>query len=678
MTVVVPTSDEFDALLETVAELGAAVGDLEARVTAIEAGNATPPDPEPPDPPDPEPPDPEPITPPDPPPAGTLQVVVQLAGKQYVFNEADGTDLGTYQDPDGRFSERCTRVRRDDTPLRVDVRRMEGRVSVVFAQGFWSDPGHANLPAYTATIQGDELAEPVEYTVPSHAAYQRTRWCSASWPFPMRKMADLYAAKLLPRFDPALMRGAEASYGHVTYTPMGLAGLTGYMPQTGGRGDIGHLTAWQGSYACHEDDPACLADVLAQGEAAGTFTWDFADPDTNAVIDPMEHYPQATLYNASVGQPYITYSGAESAVGVTYIGPPGAVLSPNGSPPAWSYWWSSDGVQGRVPVDTTIPTSGSITIGWNEVFGSRGPAYGPGSIENGPAGTSCVIEEGTFITGSGVTLDSAHMPAVSYLPFLLTGDPWHLENLQRQVSFIVMENPSAPVRSYGVAQPRACGWSARTLAACAKISPESPPSWLLPKQIYVDAIERWATQYFAPETCDHSSNRSQVLNLVSTSWNNYSGDGIQTEIQPYQEDICLGGLSWLSLLHPGGSWPEIVHWHAEQTMARLDPNSGWSPGVPTTYCIKVAPEPGADAFGSWSEAWEANTAAFGPYSEQIPPANSGSIDYQSHMSAAMAVAWQAGADNAEPLVRLIRANSAGLEAGGCQMEPNRCIAGPVS
>ena len=31
-----------------------------------------------------------------------------------------------------------------------------------------------------------------------------------------------------------------------------------------------------------------------------------------------------------------------------------------------------------------------------------------------------------------VTPDSAHQPALAYLPFLLTGDPYHLESLQFQ------------------------------------------------------------------------------------------------------------------------------------------------------------------------------------------------------------------------------------------------------
>jgi hypothetical protein len=48
--------------------------------------------------------------------------------------------------------------------------------------------------------------------------------------------------------------------------------------------------------------------------------------------------------------------------------------------------------------------------------------------------------------GSGVILDGAHQPALSYVPFLLTGDSYYLENLQRQVMFILSENPSTIVR----------------------------------------------------------------------------------------------------------------------------------------------------------------------------------------------------------------------------------------
>jgi hypothetical protein len=404
-----------------------------------------------------------------------------LNDQQFVYNEADGSDVGVYDDPDGRFSERNTRVTRPNCPIRCDFRRMEGRTSVVFGQGAWQDAEHVNLPAYLVEIVGDELEAPVTIEVPSHGTYQRWRWISNDWPLPMRKLEDLYAAKLLPRFDPSLTRGTDPYYGRqYHYTPMSLAGLTAYMPQTGGRGDIGHVTSAQGWYIGNEGNPDALADVMAQAEAAGTFTWDFFDRDADCVIDPIDQYPQSTLYNAQAGSPFITWSVPGNWVDITLTGPPGTVLSANGSPPAWNMVIDAKNIECRVPVDTRIGDSGNITVSC-EVYGTSTP--GAGRINPPVEGVTAQIAD-NFIPGTGIYLDTAHQPACSYLPFLLTGDPYHLENLQRQVVMCIMESPSSIVRGYGVIQPRGTGWSARTLAACAKVSPEAPPPWLLPRSLF--------------------------------------------------------------------------------------------------------------------------------------------------------------------------------------------------
>jgi hypothetical protein len=362
------------------------------------------------------------------------------------------------------------------------------------------------------------------------------------------------------------------------------------------------------------------------------------------------------------------------------------VLSPNGSPPSWSYLVDGNNQQYRVPTDTTIGDDGTVSLPSCEVLGYNEPAYGDARVLNYWGSwiddVSAEILDGTYVRGSGITIDSAHQPAVSYLPFLLTGDPYYLENLQRQVAFILMENPSAPVRSYDAIQPRACGWSARTLAQAATVSPESPPSWLLPRRLYVEAINKWADDWFYNETCDNPANNRAGLHLVGAS---YGGaeiggqDGTNTWSQPYQEDIAHGGLGWLALLHPDSQWPEIVRWNAEQTMARLDPAGGWSLNFPTAYSVKVAEIDGQPAYGSWGEAWAVNEQYLGAYSDTLPTPGPGDIDYWGHMAAGMAIAWQAECvDNAEPLGRLLEALGRALRGGGCEIEPQRCIAGPAS
>lgn len=622
---------------------------------------------------------PEEITPPDPPPAGTLQAIVDLSGGQFVYNEADGTDVGTYQDPDGRFAERCTRTVSTDCPIRVDFRRMEGRVSVVFGQGAWNEPTHLNLPRYRVTIVGDELTSPVEIDVPSHGSYQRHRWYSNDWPLPMRKMSDIYDKKLMPRFDPDLTRGTDPYPGRqYHYTPMGLAGLFAYMPTTGGRGDIGHVTSAQGHYMANEDNPDALADVMAQAEAAGTFTWDFYDRDTGAVIDPIMGYPQSTLYSEQAGTPYITWSLASNWVDVTISGPAGTVLSANGSPPDWNMVVDAFGVECRVPVDTMIPASGSVTVSC-EVYGTSTP--GPASINPPVEGVSAEISD-NFVPGTGIYLDSAHQPAVSYLPFLLTGDPYHLENLQRQAVFIIMENPSAPVRSYGVLQPRATGWSARTLAAVTRVSPENPPSWLLPRSIFHQALKDWAANFVYNETVLNGDPIADVLHLASRS---FAGgeDNTYSWYQPWQEDICSGGWGWIALLHPDmAQWREIVDWKARNAIARLDENSGWSCPYASSYVAKAAVTDLSDVYTSWSDAWAGNAPFLGDprpaeYSPDYPPF-SGDMDYPGYLSCSLAIAWQAGvADVEQALIKLETGLIAGLEQGSTVRPIKQAIAGPM-
>jgi hypothetical protein len=94
--------------------------------------------------------------------------------------------------------------------------------------------------------------------------------------------------------------------------------------------------------------------------------------------------------------------------------------------------------------------------------------------------------------------------------------------------------------------------------------------------------------------------------------------------------------------------------------------------------MKVLPTEGAEAYASWAECWAGNTALLGPYSDTVPVPDAGQIDYFTHMSAGMSIAWQAGCvENTDALTRLMDAVTAAT-AGGVEMDGNRAIAGPVS
>jgi hypothetical protein len=128
-------------------------------------GQGKPPDPvEPPeeviDPPD------EIITPPDEiiPPTTGRAVLIYIGTTQHLFTQSDGTDLGAYVDPAGRFTQHCIRATCDTLPAFSVMFRPDDdgtREEVVFELGhIWPAQPPANLGAYTAALlrDGAELA----------------------------------------------------------------------------------------------------------------------------------------------------------------------------------------------------------------------------------------------------------------------------------------------------------------------------------------------------------------------------------------------------------------------------------------------------------------------------------------------------------------------------------------
>ncbi len=79
---------------------------------------------------------------------------------------------------------------------------------------------------------------------------------------------------------------------------------------------------------------------------------------------------------------------------------------------------------------------------------------------------------------TGLAIDTSHQPAIAYLPFLLTGDPYFLEEMQFQTTYDLIWRPAA--YRYYTGQVRAHAWSLRTLGQLARIMPRDSPKWLLP------------------------------------------------------------------------------------------------------------------------------------------------------------------------------------------------------
>ena len=285
MPVSVPTTDEFIGLYEQVVA-------LEARVTALEQAEPQPPEPEP--------------------PAGTLSATVYLGGASFVFSEAAATDIGSYTPPSGKFTLSCRRQTLEGCPLRLDFRRIDGWSSVVFELGDILGAATDLTSGYSVEIV-DDAGTPHVIEIASHWYLCRWRWQSGPWPH-LRTPAEMFAARELPAFDAAWAIGAPVPAPAV-YQPLGFAGFTPRMPNTGGRGDIGQVTELQG-YALCTDRPEAWANVMAQGEAMNSWPWIMRDASTGAPLDIVNGYPMASFYADGRTNPLLYGSAGAKAAGV--------------------------------------------------------------------------------------------------------------------------------------------------------------------------------------------------------------------------------------------------------------------------------------------------------------------------------------------------------------------------
>lgn len=218
-------------------------------------------------------------------------------------------------------------------------------------------------------------------------------------------LADLQAAAAIPRYDAGFavassIRDEVAKGGGVAdRAPLDSAMITQYMPNTGGRMDIGPLPTWS-VVDLLEGSAATRRAVLANGDAAGAIPWHIRDRKTGRPLSLDDH------------------------------------------PDLWLDSRGEDSVEGVLP----------------EAFNQE---------------------------SNGWTIDDAHQPSLTYLPYLLTGRQYYRDELTQQAAYNLLSY-DADYRGGAAGliigkngdswqQVRAMAWFLRTLANAAYILPSDDP-----------------------------------------------------------------------------------------------------------------------------------------------------------------------------------------------------------
>jgi len=171
--------------------------------------------------------------------------------------------------------------------------------------------------------------------------------------------------------------------------------------------------------------------------------------------------------------------------------------------------------------------------------------------------------------------ETSHTPAVAYVPYILTDDPYYLEELQAcgalAIGFTAFTREQYRLPGLvTVGQTRAFAWSMRTLFQLGKTQPDSVPSWLLSKTYWLKCI------------ADNRSFMQRYMDSPARVHSYFRQFPDTGSIGPWQNCFISFILGW-AIQMGYHEWTAAYAWHLPGVLAFADAKSGWNRQYPTPY-----------------------------------------------------------------------------------------------
>jgi hypothetical protein len=197
--------------------------------------------------------------------------------------------------------------------------------------------------------------------------------------------------------------------------------------------------------------------------------------------------------------------------------------------------------------------------------------------------------------------DAAHQPALSYLPFLLTGDPYYLEQMQLIAAWNVVWRPWE--YRYRSTQIRGEAWSMRTWAQVAKITPTNVPRWLLPQSHWQKLLDSYLSWYI--KTFVTSSEPPRAIFRTTEQGFGDTAYGLigGTYNYPWEDDFLTAVFGWMVLMGHS-QWRPVFEWKIGSSVARTNGQSGWPRAQCAPYKMVMRKTADVPWVTSWKEAWD--------------------------------------------------------------------------
>ena len=193
--------------------------------------------------------------------------------------------------------------------------------------------------------------------------------------------------------------------------------------------------------------------------------------------------------------------------------------------------------------------------------------------------------------------DSSHEPALAYLPYLVTGDYYYLEELEFWTMYdLFQSNPSYRANIKGLFHPtqvRGQAWTLRDLANAAYIVPDADPFKKQFEQVMSDNLD-WYNATYQP----NGSQANQLGALVDANAREYLD---HTGIAPWQDDFFTAAVGRAVELGFVKAKP-LLAWKSQYPILRMTaPGTCWISG--SVYAMKVSDKPLGPVYTSMAQAY---------------------------------------------------------------------------
>ena len=370
--------------------------------------------------------------------------------------------------------------------------------------------------------------------------------------------------------------------------PLATRGVTTFMPQTGGRGDIGFTTLGNTSWLISQDAGAAHY-ALGQAKAAAVVPWHF----WNAAKDTW--------------------------------------LNTDAYPRLW-----------------TDPRGGTGTPG--------------------DAASTGLTQQVDGLTGW--TTDTAHQPDLAYVPYLLTGQRWLLDEVQAQAAFnTVAAWPFARGNDadnlINLNQVRGAAWGLRALEQAASVSPDGSPA-----NTFFDTAANGNFSWMVAQIPAWTAAQGEAHGWIPGEY------GVTGALPPWQQDyfasVVIGAAT-----RGNADALTLLNWQSNFLVGRFTQAAqGFDAHDGAAYLIATGDAQNGTLYQSWAEIG-AQTAARG-WSNGVTGWSQSQGDYPQLALATLAGIWRLTGSEAarDAYTQLVAAGAPFTAAADFARDPTYAIAGP--